>query len=591
MCRRDEDGTPGKMVFDYGAATQPPCALDRPILIALISVMRVVMITRLLRRAFIRSLATTKSHYKDLRRITRIPLCTPLEGGLAVKSPQDLNYVPFDTKLTALKSKIRVASEPFYGEYCTIGVAIESGSRYEAGYPLGTSHIVEKLAFGSTSRHSSRDEIYEVLQENGGLIDCQSTRDTFIYAASCHISGLDAVMEILANAIWRANNTAEEMEEAKMIVQYENDDMPRKIESTEPLLTDWIHRASFFLHRPALPSITEQHVNSYISQYHAPERLVVAGVGVDHNELVAAVARFFAPGTAIWEKHPEILLPMMPKLDSSVAQYTGGEVRMEKDLSTLAVGTPYPNLAHIALGFEGVGYRDPDFVPFCVLHMLLGGGGSFSAGGPGKGMYTRLYTDVMNRCHWIYGATAFNHSYADAGLFCVHASSDPEQINDVLIIILDQFFKLLKGVEKAELQRHVVCFSAKIQLKSQLMMNLEVRPVMFEDLARQVIGHGYRRKPEEYLEKIGEFSVKHALKYVFILHYKNLLCCFELVSSEINKVTADDIVRIAERMLSGRPSLVGYGDIAKLSSYEALDSAVAHRRLQELSTKKKAFGW
>ncbi|KAJ1374955.1 Mitochondrial-processing peptidase subunit alpha [Parelaphostrongylus tenuis] len=141
--------------------------------------------------------------------------------------------------------------------------------------------------------------------------------------------------------------------------------------------------------------------------------------------------------------------------------------------------------------------------------MLLGGGGSFSAGGPGKGMYTRLYTDVMNRCHWIYGATAYNHSYADAGLFCVHASSDPEQINDVLTIILDQFFKLSKGVEKEELER------AKIQLKSQLMMNLEIRPVMFEDLARQIIGHGFRRKPEEYVE-------------------------------QINKVTADDIVRIGE---------------------------------------------
>jgi len=27
----------------------------------------------------------------------------------------------------------------------------------------------------------------------------------------------------------------------------------------------------------------------------------------------------------------------------------------------------------------------------------MGGGGSFSAGGPGKGMYTRLYTHVLNR--------------------------------------------------------------------------------------------------------------------------------------------------------------------------------------------------
>jgi mitochondrial-processing peptidase subunit alpha len=33
-----------------------------------------------------------------------------------------------------------------------------------------------------------------------------------------------------------------------------------------------------------------------------------------------------------------------------------------------------------------------------VLQTLLGGGGSFSAGGPGKGMYARYYTEVLNRC-------------------------------------------------------------------------------------------------------------------------------------------------------------------------------------------------
>ncbi|PIO57899.1 hypothetical protein TELCIR_20680, partial [Teladorsagia circumcincta] len=70
---------------------------------------------------------------------------------------------------------------------------------------------------------------------------CASADDTFIYAASCHVTGLEAVMEIIANAIWRAKNTPEELEEAKMIVQYEIEDMPKKIESTEPLLTDWLH--------------------------------------------------------------------------------------------------------------------------------------------------------------------------------------------------------------------------------------------------------------------------------------------------------------------------------------------------------------
>lgn len=56
-----------------------------------------------------------------------------------------------------------------------------------------------------------------------------------------------------------------------------------------------------------------------------------------------------------------------------------------------------PELAHVVIALEGVSHQDPDFIPACVLNMMMGGGGSFSAGGPGKGMYTRLYTNVLNR--------------------------------------------------------------------------------------------------------------------------------------------------------------------------------------------------
>lgn len=100
----------------------------------------------------------------------------------------------------------------------------------------------------------------------------------------------------------------------------------------------------------------------------------------------------------------------------------------------MALGpTPFPNLAHLVLGFEGVSVKHNDFVTFCVLQSLLGGGGSFSAGGPGKGMYARLYVDVMNQYHWMYNATAFNHSYADAGLFCVRASGPPNNVGLTLL--------------------------------------------------------------------------------------------------------------------------------------------------------------
>lgn len=49
--------------------------------------------------------------------------------------------------MTTLKNGLKVASENRFGQFCTIGVVIDSGARYEVAYPSGVSHFLEKLAF------------------------------------------------------------------------------------------------------------------------------------------------------------------------------------------------------------------------------------------------------------------------------------------------------------------------------------------------------------------------------------------------------------------------------------------------------------
>ena len=62
-------------------------------------------------------------------------------------------------------------------------------------------------------------------------------------------------------------------------------------------------------------------------------------------------------------------------------------------------------------------------VPTCVLQQLLGGGSSFSAGGPGKGMYTRLYREVLNQHHWVESAESFVSIHETTGMLGVCQSS------------------------------------------------------------------------------------------------------------------------------------------------------------------------
>ena len=287
----------------------------------------------------------------------------------------------------------------------------------------------------------------------------------------------------------------------ELTIRYELEDIAMRPDQ-EPLLVEKIHAAAFKNNTLGLPKIcpeenigriSRQTLYTYLSAYHRPERMVVAGVGVDHDTLVEAVQKHFVDTAPAWRTDSKVVS------DQSVAQYTGGVESMERDLSNVSLGpTPMPELGHLVIGLESVGHHHEDFIPFCVLNMMMGGGGSFSAGGPGKGMYTRLYTRVLNRYHWMYSATAYNHAYNDSGIFCINASCNPQQLQELTQVLLREFVSITGDISHEELER------AKTQLKSMLLMNLESRPVIFEDCARQVLSMGRRRKPEHFISLINK---------------------------------------------------------------------------------------
>ncbi|XP_047686584.1 mitochondrial-processing peptidase subunit alpha isoform X1 [Prionailurus viverrinus] len=408
----------------------------------------------------------------------------------------------FETKVTTLDNGLRVASQNKFGQFCTVGILINSGSRYEAKYLSGIAHFLEKLAFSSTDRFDSKDEILLTLEKHGGICDCQTSRDTTMYAVSADSKGLDTVVGLLADVVLHPRLTDEEIEMARMAVQFELEDLNMRPDP-EPLLTEMIHEAAYRentvgLHRfcptENIAKMDREVLHSYLRNYYTPDRMVLAGVGVEHEHLVECARKYLLGTQPAWgcEKAVDV--------DRSVAQYTGGVVKLERDMSNVSLGpAPFPELTHIMIGLESCSFLEDDFIPFAVLNMMMGGGGSFSAGGPGKGMFTRLYLHVLNRHHWMYNATSYHHSYEDTGLLCVHASADPRQVREMVEIITKEFILMAGTVDVVELER------AKTQLMSMLMMNLESRPVIFEDVGRQVLATRSRKLPHELCALIREY--------------------------------------------------------------------------------------
>ncbi|TDG48949.1 hypothetical protein AWZ03_004633 [Drosophila navojoa] len=447
------------------------------------------------------------------------------------------------TKVTTLVNGLRIASEPRYGQFCTVGLVLDSGPRYEVAYPSGVSHFLEKLAFNSTVNFPNKDAILKELEKNGGICDCQSSRDTLIYAASIDSRALESVTRLLADVTLRPTLSEQEVNLARRAVSFELETLGMRPEQ-EPILMDMIHAAAYKENTLGLPklcppsnleSIDRSVLMNYLRYHHTPDRMVIAGVGVDHDELVEHVTKYFVDNEAIWMN--ENLTSTGPnQVDTSQAQYTGGLVKEHCEIPIYAAAG-LPELAHVVLGFEGCSHQDSDFVPLCVLNIMMGGGGSFSAGGPGKGMYSRLYTKVLNRYHWMYSATAYNHAYVDTGLFCIHGSAPPQHLRDMVEVLTRELMNMTAEPSSEELMR------SKIQLQSMLLMNLESRPVVFEDVGRQVLVTGYRKRPEHFI-------------------------------NEIEKVTAADIQRVAQRLLNSVPSVAARGDIQNLPELKDITNAL-----------------
>ncbi len=202
--------------------------------------------------------------------------------------------------------------------------------------------------------------------------------------------------------------------------------------------------------------------------------------------------------------NPSLLQPSTLDL-TKPSHYTGGFLALPQlphPANTLNIP-----LSHIHLAFEALPISSPDIYALATLQTLLGGGGSFSAGGPGKGMYSRLYTHVLNQHGWVESCVAFNNSFTDSGIFGIAASCTPGKVGNMVDVMCRELQALtletgFSSLQVAEVNR------AKNQLRSSLLMNLESRLVELEDLGRQVQVHGRKVGAMEMCRKIEELKVE-----------------------------------------------------------------------------------
>jgi processing peptidase subunit alpha len=428
---------------------------------------------------------------------------------------------------------------------------------------------MDRLAFKSTSTRSA-DEMLETVEALGGNIQCASSRESMMYQAATFNSAVPTTVALLADTIRDAQMTEDEVAAQIETARYEIAEIWSKPELILPELVHTAAFRDNTLGNPLLcpeerlALINRDTVMTYRDLFYRPERMVVAFAGVNHGEAVALAEEHFgsmaasvenrarsgsetSESEASWSSSSSSTaststsrssssssttqstsklmskIPFLKNISTSTpknaasvlttpptdleirqpARYTGGFLSLPPQPPSLN----NTNFTHIHLAFEGLPVASDDIYALATLQTLLGGGGSFSAGGPGKGMYSRLYTNVLNQHGFVESCVAFNHSYTDSGLFGISASCLPGHTSAMLDIMCQQLHALtldrgLSRLQDVEVQR------AKNQLRSSLLMNLESRMVELEDLGRSVQVHGRKVPVREMCRRIEELTVK-----------------------------------------------------------------------------------
>ncbi|CAJ0762505.1 13922_t:CDS:2, partial [Entrophospora sp. SA101] len=199
------------------------------------------------------------------------------------------------------------------------------------------------------------------------------------------------------------------------------------------------------------------------------------------------------------------------------SKYFGGEVRLSSGNDT----------SHFVLAFEGAPGGTSDFYTLQILRSLLDGD-KYTKWGEGVTKLAQTANKFVDT-----KISAFNTGYSDAGIFGVYFSGKPTSIRSAVDATVEQLQHVAKGVDIEEFKRAIA------KAKYNTAASYDARYSKTETLGNQILSSA----------KITSAS--------------------EAVSG-YDHIKSSDVTKIANEILSSKPTTVALGDIIALPYADAL---------------------
>ena len=394
-------------------------------------------------------------------------------------------------------------------ETVSLGVWVNAGTRNETAEVNGVSHLLEHMAFKGTRRRSAMDIAAEI-ENVGGHLNAYTSRESTVYYATVLKEDVDLALDIVSDIVLHSTFDAGELDRERAVILQE---IGQANDTPDDVIFDWFQETAYpdqplgwpILGRAdIIRALPREVLTDYIGAQYGPDRMILAAAGnLDYAALAKGAAAAFDGLT------PATSGPAAP------GRYTGGDRREVRDLEQ----------AHLVLGFEGIGFDDPDYYAAAVLSTALGGG-----------MSSRLFQEVREKRGLVYSIYTFTSAYRDGGLFGIYAGTGADELPELTDVVCGE----LKRASDAPMGEDEIA-RARAQIKAGVLMSLESTSSRAERLARQLSVYGRVIPIDE-------------------------------IAARIDAVSAEDTRRVAARVLASAPTLTALGPVGRLADYEAVRS-------------------
>lgn len=382
--------------------------------------------------------------------------------------------------ITVLPNGITVATQRFeHVESVSIGVWVKAGSRNELEGEHGVAHLLEHMAFKGTKSRSAT-QLVESIENVGGDINAATSVETTSYYVRLLKEDTELGIDILADILQNSKYDEAELEREKHVILQElgaANDTPDDCVFDRFTETAYRHQTlgrSVLGTRETISAFNSNLIRDYVSREYSGERIVIAATGaVEHDKIVEIVRSRFSTMAKSAAYAPE-----------NIAHYVGGDYREPRALQD----------TQFVLGFEGRAYHVRDYYASQVLAMLLGGG-----------MSSRLFQQVREKRGLCYSIYAFHWGFSDTGLFGIHAATEPDDLPELVSVVLQELQRAANDIHEDELKR------ARAQFRSSLLMSGESAPARAGQIARQILLFGRPIPNDEFLSRLDNLDV-HRLR-------------------------------------------------------------------------------